>query len=126
MIPQNKISKFLGLLIKDSKSGKVEWTISSSKRINSLEGEQNLIGKVYEAKYLEKYLRIYKYSEPVQVDEFEFQDKVFFKLEFVDDYENNLWSFPFFMRELSDLYNIVQIKSSGIDKFFDQFDNGEL
>ena len=126
MIPENKISKFLGLLIKDSETGKAEWTISSTKRIDSLEGEQKLIGKVYEVDYLEKSLRLYKYSEPIQVDEFEYQDKVYFKLEFIDENDNNLWSFPFYIRELGDLYNVVQIKSSEIDKFFDQFDNDEF
>lgn len=126
MIPENKISKFLGLLIKDSETGKAEWTISSTKRIDSLEGEQKLIGKVYEIEYLEKYLRLYKYSEPVQVDEFEYQDKVYFKLEFIDENDYNLWSFPFYIRELGDLYNVVQIKSSEIDKFFDQFDTDEF
>lgn len=126
MIPENKISNLLGLLIKDSEKGKAQWSISSSKRIDSLEGEQKLIGKVYEVEYLEKYLRLYKYSEPVQVDEFEYQDKVYYKLEFIDENDCNLWSFPFYIRELGDLYNVVQIKSSEIDKFFDQFDTDEF
>lgn len=98
---------------------KTKWVISSISTIDSLEGEQTVIGKVYETEFKEKFLRIYKYSEPVQVDEFEYLKKTFFKLEFIDENNKNLWTFPFYIRELQDLYETVQIKSSNLDKFFD-------
>jgi len=119
MISENKISKFTALLISDTKNDKAKWEISSIRTIDSLEGEQSIIGKVYETEFKEKYLRLYKYSEPVQVDEFEYLRKTFYKLEFIDENDKNLWTFPYYIRELQDLYETVQIKSSNIDKFFD-------
>ena len=120
MISENKISKFIALLIDETKKGSINWEISSSRNIDSLEGEQSIIGKIYETEFKEKFLRLYKYSEPIQVDEFEFRPKTFFKLEFIDENGNNLWSFPYYIRELFDLYETVQIKSSGLDKFIDE------
>lgn len=119
MISENNISIFIALLISDTKQDKTKWVISSISTIDSLEGEQTVIGKVYETEFKEKFLRIYKYSEPVQVDEFEYLKKTFFKLEFIDENNKNLWTFPFYIRELQDLYETVQIKSSNLDKFFD-------
>ncbi len=119
MISENKISKFTALLISDTKNGKTKWEVSSVRNVDSIEGEQTIIGKVYETEFKEKYLRLYKYSEPVQVDEFEYLRKTFFKLEFIDENDKNLWTFPYFIRELQDLYETVQIKSSELDKFFD-------
>lgn len=118
MISENKISKFIALLISDTKNDKVKWEISSIRSIDSLEGEQRTIGKIYETEFKEKYLRLYKYSEPIQVDEFEYFRKTFFKLEFIDENDKNLWTFPYYIRELQDLYETVQIKSSELDKFF--------
>ncbi|MGJ8737737.1 hypothetical protein [Zobellia laminariae] len=119
MISENKISKFTGLLISSTKNGEVVWTDSIIRKIDSLEGEQSIIGKVYETEFKEKYLRLYKYNEPVQVDEFQYLTRTFYKLEFIDGNDKNLWTFPNYIRELQDLYETVQIKSSGLDKFFD-------
>jgi hypothetical protein len=119
MISENKISKFIALLISDTKNNTAKWKTSSIRTVDSLEGEQKNIGKVYETEFKEKYLRLYKYSEPVQVDEFEYLTKTFFKLEFIDENNKNVWTFPNYIRELYDLYETVQIKSSGLDKFFD-------
>ena len=120
MISENKISKFIALLIDETKKATVKWKITSPRNIDSLEGEQNLIGKVYETEYKNKNLRLYKYSEPVQVDEFEYLTKTFFKLEFTDENDRNLWTFPYYIRELQDLYETVQFKSSDLDKYFDE------
>ena len=106
-------------MIDETKKAIVKWKISSPRSIDSLEGEQNLIGKVYETEYKNKNLRLYKYSEPVQVDEFEYLTKTFYKLEFTDENDRNLWTFPYYIRELQDLYETVQFKSSDLDKFFD-------
>ncbi len=118
MISENKISKFIALLISDTKKNKAKWEISTIRTIDSLEGEQIVIGKIYETEFKEKNLRLYKYSEPVQVDEFEYLRKTFFKLEFIDESDKNLWTFPYYIRELQDLYETVQIKSAELDKFF--------
>jgi hypothetical protein len=120
MISENKISKFIALLITDTKKDKAKWEISTRRTIDSLEGEQNVIGKIYETEFKEKYLRLYKYWEPIQVDEFDYLRKTFFKLEFIDENGRNLWTFPFYIRELQDLYETIQIKSSELDKFFNE------
>lgn len=119
MISENKMSKFIGLLIGETKVDNVTWEISSSRNIDSLEGEQNIIGKVYETEYKKQYLRLYKYNEPVQVEEDDYKIKTYIKLEFVDTDNKNMWSFPYYIRELHDLYETVQIKASGLDEYFD-------
>lgn len=120
MISEEKISKFLALLIDDTKRNKVKWEKVSYNSINSLEGEQRLIGYVFETRFKKQDLRLYKYSEPVQISEWEYLRKSYYKLEFLDIDDNVLWAFPFYIRELLDLYNTVQIKTSGIDKYFDE------
>lgn len=118
MISENKISKYIALLISETKENKVKWDISSPKVVDSLEGEQDIIGKVYITVFKEKNIRLYKYSEPVQIDEFEYLRKSFLKLEFTDDFDRNLWTFPLYLRELADLYETVLIKSNELDKYF--------
>lgn len=118
MISENKISKYIALLISETKENKVEWNISSPKAVDSLEGQQDIIGKVYIAEFKEKFIRLYKYSEPIQVDDFEYIAKSFFKLEFTDEFDRNVWTFPFYLRELADLYETVIIKLNELDKYF--------
>lgn len=120
MISENKISKFIALLISETKNGSVTWETSSTRNLDSLEDQQTIIGKVYITEFKQRDIRLYKYSEPIQVDEFDYIPRSFIKLEFIDENERNLWSFPFFIRELIDLYETVQIKSSNLDKFFDE------
>lgn len=116
MISESKISKFIGLLISETKSKKLVWD-DSRYRPDSLEGEESIVGKVYQSVFKDKQLRLYKYSLPVQVDEFEFKTQIFFKLEFIDNTNNNMWTFPRYTRELHDLYGTVQIRTSKIDDF---------
>ena len=118
MISESKISKFVGLLISKTKSKDIKWNVAKY-RPESLEGEEAIIGTVYETEFQDKSLRLYKYSVPIQVDEFEFRTHVFFKLEFIDNSKKNLWTFPRYTRELFDLYETVQVKTSGIDDFID-------
>ena len=120
MITDNKISRFIGLLIDETKKGTVNWTTSSRKNIDSLEGEQEIVGKVYRTEFKGKILRLYKFNEPTQVDEFEYLKKTYYKLEFIDENFMNVWTFPFYIRETLDLYDVVQIKTSKLDKFFDE------
>jgi len=121
MMSEYQISKFVALLITETKQSKVKWSKGLSRNIDSLEGEQLLIGKVYLTEFKGKNLRMYKYSEPIQVYEFEYQKQVFFKLEFIEEIsENSIWSFPHYIRELSDLYETIQIKTNDIDNFFDE------
>lgn len=120
MISEGKISKYIALLIDETKKNKVKWEKVVYNSIDSLEGEQRLIGSVFETRFKNQTLRLYKYSESVQVDEWEYQRKSFYKLEFLDIDDNSLWAFPYYIRELFDLYNTVQIKTSGLDKYFDE------
>ena len=121
MISEEKISKFIALLITDTKQGKVKWSERFARSIDSLEGEQLLVGKVFLAEFKGKNLRLYKYSQPIQVDEFEYQERVFLKLEFIENIsEDSLWCFPHYIRELFDLYETVQIKVNEIDIFFNE------
>lgn len=120
MIPENKISKFLSMLIFDTQKDKTNWEISYDRILDSLEGEQKLVGNIYKTSYKNQKLRLYKYSDLAQIDEFDFRQIIYFKLEFIDDNGKNIWSFPYYIREISDLYNTVQIKSSGLDKYFNE------
>ena len=121
MISENKISQFIALLINETKQGNVKWSEGLTRDIDSLEGEQLLIGKSFLSEYKGKHLRLYKYSQLIQVDEFEYQKRVFFKLEFIEEIsKDSLWSFPHYIRELYDLYDTVQIKVNDIDDFFDK------
>ena len=130
MIPENKISKFITLLIEETIKGDLKWTVTKPRAIDSREGEQKLIGSVYLSTFKDKDLRLYKYSEPYHIGEFEYQDKTFYKLEFVDSDNRNLWAIPYYIREQYDLYETVQIKASNIDQFIDEIipdnDNWDL
>lgn len=119
MIPDFKISKYIALLISETKANTVSWEASHNKNLDSIEGEQDVIGKVFITKFKDKSLRLYKYVEPVQIDDLEYIKQVFYKLEFIDDYDKNIWTFPFYIRELQDLFETVQIKTNNLDKYFD-------
>ena len=121
MISEYKISQFIALLISDTKKNEVTWHESDNRNVDSLEGEQLLKGKVFITSFKEQELRLFKYSQPIQVDEFEYQKTVFVKLEFIEKYsEISKWAFPSYVRELFDLYETVQIKVNNIDTFFDK------
>ncbi len=119
MMSENKISRFLGLLNLETKKRNATWEVISPTAVSSLDAEQDLSGKVYFTTYKNKILRLYKYSQPFQVDEFEFVKRTYFKLEFIDEQNLNVWTFPPIYRELEDLYSTVQVATSGIDNYFD-------
>lgn len=120
MISKGKMSNFISILIESTKTANIEWDEKNpSSSLYVIEGEQRVIGKLFISNFKNQELLLFKYQEPVEIDAYEFKREVYYKLAFIDSSNVILWEFPHNLRELRDLYEVVQFKTSGLDKFFD-------
>ena len=126
MISDDKISKLIATMIVETRRGNIKWDFFSNKKKVALEGEQRLLGKAYILEYKQKLFQLFKYEETIQEDEFEFRDRVFYKLVIIDSDLEPLWEFPHYTRELRDLYEIVSYQLANIDILFDDNESPEI
>lgn len=120
-LSEEKVSKIVTKLIKDTRNGELEWR----EDLDNLElgAEERLIGKAYTANLNNRHLRIYKYKYKLYLDIDKFGWSESYRLEFVDIHGNSEWEFPN-TNSIKDLYESVTYQASGVDDFFDAYLNG--
>ncbi len=117
-----KLVELVAKLIELTQESTLTWSIV--KPSNDIEqGFTKLVGSVFEAKYQNKNLRIYKVEhdnteENHMLNMYMHQPSysVAIKLEFVDRYGNSIWSFPR-ITGIVDLYKTIAYETAGVDEF---------
>jgi hypothetical protein len=114
--------KLVSKLNRETKEGQLIWQIS---RIQpSLNNGENVIDLIYYTEVNNKTLRLYKYSTKYYMDEDTFEWTTSIRLEFVDRNWKSQYAFPE-IAILSDLYETVRYKTSGLDDFLENYLDGE-
>lgn len=105
-------------LTKDTIDGKVNWSIVSKAKI-VLGSEEEILDNVYKTKYLNNFLRVYKYRDKAYHDYLEYTWVDGYRLEMIDENNNSLWEFPS-DHAIIGLYETVKEKTSGANTFLDE------
>jgi hypothetical protein len=124
MIDENKITKVLSQINRDTKEGKITWQQPDKRPKLGLSSNEELVGKIYETEFNNRGLRLYKINERIQTDEYEFNWVPSFKLEILDEYDNVDWEFPYH-RGIIDLFESVRFKVSDVESFFNSINDDE-
>jgi len=113
--------KAIALIIKlnrDTIEGKLTW--QTSRVQPSLGNGGIVIDNVYYTEVEKKILRLYKFSQKYYYEEDSFEWTENLRLEFVDFYWKSEFEFPP-ISILSDLYETVRYKTSGVESFLDSY-----
>lgn len=114
---EENISKIITKLIKDTRSGILEWEEDYT---NIDLGEERILGKPYVTELNHRMLRIYKYKYKHYTDYDQYVWSESFRLEFIDGHGNSEWEFPN-TGSVRDLYESVTYQISDVDDFFDEY-----
>src|ERR1700712_1059783 len=113
MIDEQKTSRAISNINKLTATDKIIWKTRLHSSDITLAGEEKIVGPIYESQFDNRPLRLFKYSETVQTDEFDFRQFSFVRLSVLDNTGQSVWDFPK-NRGLEDLYESVRFKVSGI------------
>ena len=115
--------RFISKLIKDTKTGIVNWEDISAKSF-VLPTSERIISKIYMTEVNLKNLRTYKYQAKNYTDEDEWDwiDRV--RLEMIDAENTTLYEFNYDYSVIK-LFNAVRKSNSGVDDFMKNFLNEE-
>ncbi len=106
-------------LIQETQKGKMNWAAHSIKNI-MLPTEGDVIDNVYVAKYLDKKMRIFRYSYKSYSEDFDtFYITSSVKLQLLGLNDIPDWEFPY-DNTLDDLYDTVRFKVAGVKNFIDE------
>jgi len=111
--------KIISKLNRETKEGTIKWDVNRTKP-SSLSGSEQGLDNVYTAIVLGKKIRLYKYQYRSYYDEGLYDWVDSYRLEFIDDWGNSLWTFPD-DRAIYDLYETVRYKTSNIEDFFNDY-----
>ncbi len=121
----DKISKIIIKLNRETKEDKIKWVKNNREMPSSLSGSEGLVGLVYYADVIDKTLRLYKYNFKSFYDEVTWELQVSIRLEFVERFSlKTEYIFPE-DRSIDELYETVLYKTSGVERFADEFLNQE-
>lgn len=119
---EQRVTDMVLKLNRETASGKIQWTPKTGTPSSLLSGEEAL-GKWYETKIKERWLRLYRLKQRYHFDfeeRYEMVDS--YRLEFIDGHDQPEWTFPD-DAAIADLYETVTRKASGADQFIADFLN---
>lgn len=120
MIDESKSGAVISKILRETTETIIQWSLSNH-RVNGMDGDEELIGNIYQADISGKHIRLYKYKFKWYVEEDVYHWVSRIRLEFFSSYNGATeWTFPY-SNTLDDLYDAVMAQTAGVNDFFDEY-----
>lgn len=118
MILESKTEKLVKILLNETISGSIKWSVSETPRSLNQETEQS-VPLFLKTEYKGKYIGVYDLRTKSFYDEHEFYWSESIGLCIIDNNDRVVWVTDEYFPELLDLFNAAREKAAGLDELLD-------